>query len=285
LHLPVTIANTCSISVHTRPNYLIATVGFDVHAPQLPLDPTDARPALGAWCSVPAPFVAELLGHSGVEYVCLDTQHGLIGPDLLPAMLGSLAGCPVTPLVRVPSLDFAAIGRALDAGAGGVIIPMIDSAADAAAAAAACRFPPRGRRSYGPTRAALVHGESIEALDAHVRCIPMIETAAALADIDAICATPGVDGVYAGPVDLAISLGIPLADIPRSAEHAEALAVVVAAARRAGIFAGLHCTSGRAAQRAFELGFTMATGFSDTGLLRAASSHVADARRAATASP
>jgi 4-hydroxy-2-oxoheptanedioate aldolase len=223
---------------------------------------------VGAWCTIANGLVAELLGTTGVDYVCLDAQHGELGPADLIGLLTALAAAPVTPVVRVSANSAGEIGRALDAGAGAVIVPLVNSAEEAAAAAAACRFPPAGVRSYGPVRAGALQGRLPEDLDRHVRCIPMIETVEGVAAAEAICAVEGVDGVYVGPADLAISMGLPLSEMG-SPPHTAAIATVVEAARRAGVFAGKHCMSIADARAALDAGFTMVTAITDVSLLAA----------------
>jgi 4-hydroxy-2-oxoheptanedioate aldolase len=162
-----------------------------------------------------------------------------------------------TGVVRVPVNEPSWIGRALDAGAEAVIVPLVNSAAEAAAAARACRYPPNGVRSFGPMRSGLRTGLDPRVADESVACIVMIETREGLADVQRICATPGVDGVYIGPSDLAISLGHGTPAEGRALpEFGEALATVRAAASAAGIAAGMHCVDGAMAAESLKSGFT-----------------------------
>jgi 4-hydroxy-2-oxoheptanedioate aldolase len=178
----------------------------------------------GASCVIPSPVIAEALGRSGLDWVMIDCQHGLIGFEAMVGMLQALAISPVLPLVRVAANDPAEIARALDAGAGGVIVPMVGSRSEAEAAVRAVRYAPVGTRSWGPTRAlwrAPVATDPEEGL-----LFVMIETADAFRESEEIVGTPGVDGVWVGTSDLAVSLGLaPREHLhPRIREHVTELA-------------------------------------------------------------
>lgn len=169
----------------------------------------DGRPALNAWLTIPTGWTAELIAHAGFDAVTLDLQHGLIDDRTALEMLQAISTSAAVPLVRLPWNDPAAIMRALDAGAYGVICPMINTRVEAEAFVGACRYPPLGYRSYGPMRAAVYAGEDYyrHANDT-ILALALIETAEALANLEAIVTTPGLDGVYIGTVDLSISLGL-----------------------------------------------------------------------------
>lgn len=170
---------------------------------------TSGSAMFGAFCSVPDPFSAEVLGYAGFDWVCVDLQHGMIDEGDLLGILQGLESSGTPSLVRVRWNEPAAIMRALDTGADGVVVPMVSSARDAAAAVAACRFPPTGIRSWGPTRAALGRGDySVETANREVLCAVMIETREAMDALDDILAVPGVDAAFIGPSDLAIAHGI-----------------------------------------------------------------------------
>jgi 4-hydroxy-2-oxoheptanedioate aldolase len=201
------------------------------------------------------------------EYICIDCQHGLVDYTSLVPMLQAMARFDVTAVVRVASQDPAGIGKALDAGAEAVIVPMVDSAETAARVAAACRFPPRGTRSYGPTRAAVMFGGETAVLNDHVLCLVMIETEEGVNNADEIAATAGVDGVYIGPADLAISLGeTPGGLIP--GRHASAVAHILDRCRAHGIIPGIHAYDGATARQYSAMGFRMVTCAGDLRLLR-----------------
>jgi 4-hydroxy-2-oxoheptanedioate aldolase len=247
---------------------------------------------IGYWVTSDSAAIAERLASVGYDYICLDVQHGLLDyPGVLHgltavaaagagASAGAGAGAGAAGIVRVPPGDPAWIGRALDAGARGVIVPLISTAGQAAAAVAACRYPPTGQRSFGPVRSALAIGPAPRAADDQVACIVMIETAEGLRNAAAICAVPGVDAVYVGPSDLSISLGAddPVAGWARP-EFARALADIRAAAQAAGIGCGMHCSDGDAAARFLADGFTFVSISSDLTHIQAAGrEHLARAR-------
>ncbi|MDE3203351.1 MAG: aldolase [Acidobacteriota bacterium] len=224
---------------------------------------------VGSWCSTRDPFTVEVLTTDGVDFVCIDCQHGLADRASLPSLLPAVRGA-VTPLVRVASDDPAEIGRALDLGAGGVIVPMVETAAQAVTAVAACRYPPRGNRSYGPTRAGLTLGTDPGTLDSHPLCFVMIETPAGVDNAAAICRVDGLGGVYIGPADLAIGLGISPAAMLGDRRHEEAVGTVLEACRAEGRFAGIHTTGGADAATRLAVGFHLVSLPTDVTLLRAA---------------
>jgi 4-hydroxy-2-oxoheptanedioate aldolase len=223
--------------------------------------------AFGGWCTMGSPFSAELLGSSGFDYVCVDLQHGLSDLELGWTMVQALRGTDAAPVVRVPYNHTPWPGKALDAGAEAVIVPMVNSRADAEMAAAACRYPPLGVRSFGPVRSGLLLGDDPVAVNAAVVCLVMIETVHAVAAADEICSTPGVDGVYIGPADLSVSMSGSLAAMG-SQEHADALETVRRACERSGIVPGLHTGGGAQARAYAEAGFKMCTLGTDAALLR-----------------
>jgi 4-hydroxy-2-oxoheptanedioate aldolase len=162
---------------------------------------------------------------------------------------------------------------------------MVNSAAEAAAAVAHCRYPPLGARSYGPIRSELVIGPAPAVTNAAVVCLVMIETAAAVDAVEEICATPGVDGVYIGPVDLAISLGQTPRLGPVPGPHADAMERVRVACAANGLVAGVHAASGEQARQYVESGYQMVTVSSDLAMLRSyARTQLRNARQTDTAS-
>jgi 4-hydroxy-2-oxoheptanedioate aldolase len=227
--------------------------------------------AFGLWSVVPGSFGAEILSRTGVDYVCVDQQHGIIGYDAMVPMLQAIDAGGAAPITRVLSGDPYGIMKSLDAGAWGVIVPLVNSAADARSAVAACRYPPRGVRSFGPSRAAGVIGSGDpEVLEREVVCFVMVETREALDRVDEIASTPGLDGIYVGPSDLALSLGLPPTLEIGEDEHAEAIERVREACARNGIAAGIQAPSGEWARRHAEAGFDMVTVATDASLLRGA---------------
>lgn len=226
------------------------------------------KPALGLWSTLADTLAAEAIASLGPDYVCIDMQHGEAGASALVGLVQAVSAGGSVAIVRVPSNDAATIGRALDAGALGVVVPMVGSAEEAARAVAACRYPPAGVRSYGPFRARISLGSSEpERLD-QVACIAMLETRSGLEQLQEIAATEGLAAVYIGPSDLSLALGLP----PRSTEDArfvEAAQQILAACANNGVTPGMHCVDGTSAQKALEQGFKMVTVASDLAVLRA----------------
>ncbi len=240
----------------------------------------EGRTAFGLWSVVPGSIGAEILAGSGVDYVCVDQQHGVIDYDSAVPMFQAIRAEGAAPITRVLSNDPFLIMKALDAGAWGVIVPLVGSAEDAARAVSACRYPPRGIRSYGPVRAARVIGSSDpEDLAGGVLCIVMVETREGLERVEEIAATPGLDGIYIGPTDLALSLGLhPTLDV-REGEHARAIERIRVACHRNGIAAGIHTASGEGAREHAEAGFDMVTVAADATLLGSAARREVSAAR------
>jgi 4-hydroxy-2-oxoheptanedioate aldolase len=224
--------------------------------------------AFGGWCTMGSPFAAELLGSSGFDYVCVDMQHGLIDLELGWTLLQALRGTGATPVVRVPFNYTPWPGQALDAGAELVIVPMVNSREDAEVAVAACRYAPEGVRSFGPVRAGLLLGDDAPAVNRAVMCFVMIESVRAVESADSICSTAGVDGVYIGPADLAVSMCGSLAAMG-SREHGDAIETVRRACDRHQIVSGIHTGGGMQAKKFAEAGFKMCTLSTDASLLRA----------------
>lgn len=237
-----------------------------------------SKPAVGAWCVMPGSVSAEVMARAGFDWVCIDLQHGLIGYQEMVAMLQGVAVAGVPALVRVPWNDPSWIMKALDAGAAGVIVPLVNSPAEAAAAAAACRYPPDGYRSWGPVRASLgVADFTPELANRAVVCAVMVETVPALEQLDEIVSVAGVDAVFIGPSDFALSMGLP----PRSdePEHRRRLETVPAICHQHGVIAGIACGNAELMARWREAGYTMLAAPSDMVLLRKAAAELFDAVR------
>jgi 4-hydroxy-2-oxoheptanedioate aldolase len=224
------------------------------------------RASFGAWSTLPGTLAAEMMGRAGFDWVIIDSQHGgLTTGDLLPMIQAlQLGGTPA--VVRVPWTDAATIMRVLDFGATGVIVPMVNTAEEARLAASAMRYPPDGIRSFGPTRGG--YGSPSQANE-DVVLLVMIETAEALERVDEIAATPGVDGLFLGPVDLGLSLGQPLDWTGTDSVVAEATDKVVAAAARAGRFVGTVSFGPDHARDLVKRGIRFLTVGADMGYIRA----------------
>lgn len=222
---------------------------------------------LGLWLSSDHPAGAEVLGDLDFDYINVDMQHGTIDYATAVPVMRSLQNSSATLTCRVPWNEPGIIGKALDAGAMAIIIPMVNTVAEAEAATRACRYPPEGARSYGPIRAArLFDGDYGSEANAHVACIPMIETAQAVENLDAILDVPGIDAVYVGPADLSISLGLPPGSDNADQRFQDALTKIVAACKQRGIAAGIHSTPTLAPIR-LQQGFQMVTVQNDLGAL------------------
>lgn len=227
----------------------------------------DGLSTVGAWLSLASSVTAEVAARTGFDYVCIDAQHGALGIGDVTTMIQAIELGGSTPLVRVPWNEPGVIARALDAGAHGVIVPMINSADEAEAVVQACRYAPRGSRSYGPTAVGLRHGDYRAWAEANVAVIPMIETAKAIKNLDEILAVTGIDAVYVGPADLSLTLGLAPRNNDDRPEFTDALTRVVAASRNAGVVPGVHGV-GPIAMRRREQGFQMITVSNDLVAMR-----------------
>jgi 4-hydroxy-2-oxoheptanedioate aldolase len=234
--------------------------------------------ARGFWATVPSSVSVELIAANGPDFVCVDMQHGPIGLDSAVGMLQAIWAHGVTPLIRVPTNDPSAIMQALDAGALGVVVPLVSSPDEAAAAVAACRYPPRGIRSYGPLRASTVmRSREIADLE-QVACIVMVETLEGLEHLDAIAATEGLTGIYAGPADLSLVLGLEPLFRQKNRGHEEVIERIRLACERTGIVSGITCVGDTEhARHRLEQGFRMVAVGNDSVLLRSGSAEVLDA--------
>ncbi len=233
----------------------------------------EGKPAINGWCSIGNPFTAEIMAAQGYDSVTVDWQHGALDfPDLL-TMFQAMRASGVTPMARVPWLDPAAIMKALDAGAMGVICPMIDDRRQAEEFVSYMRYPPLGQRSFGPTRAGFAIPGYGTWMNGEVLALAMVETKEGMANLDAIAATPGLDGVYVGPADL--TLGTRDGRLPPGLDREEP--EMVALIRRIAevckdnrIKACLHCGTPEYAAKAIGWGYGLTTVSSDARLLAAA---------------
>jgi 4-hydroxy-2-oxoheptanedioate aldolase len=214
--------------------------------------------AFGAWLTIPSSVSAEAVAHAGHHYVCIDMQHGAIDYAAALSMITAVDAAGGTPFVRVPSNDFAAINRMLDAGALGVVVPMVNSAAEARAAVAACRYAPQGARSWGPVRAGFSAGpDYFKRANDLVACIVMVETKQAVDRLDEILDVPGIDAVYVGPSDLSITLGLP-PGLDNGGAFEEARVRIAKTCVARGVVAGMHASVALAPKHA-AAGYRMIT--------------------------
>lgn len=218
---------------------------------------------VGVWVSGTDPLMARKLAHTEADYVCIDMQHGTADYPQTLAMLMAMEGGSAIPIVRVPWNEPGIIGRVLDAGAMGVVVPMVNSVAEATAAVAACKYPPLGSRSNGPIVAADALGPDYDLhANDHIVCIPMIETVEALDAVEDIARVPGVDAFYIGPSDMSRSLGIPPTLEQMDQRFLDACTRIIDAAKANGIAPGVHSTPAMSADRLM-FGFQMVTVTSD----------------------
>lgn len=236
---------------------------------------------LGAWCMTPGALTAEALSRGGFDWVLVDMQHGCMDYETALAMIRAIDLGGAAPLVRVPWNDPGIIGRLLDAGADGVVIPMIQTVADAARAVDACLYPPKGRRSFGPVRVGLREGAGyfMKAND-DVLVIPMIETSEALSEVEAIAGTPGVDALFVGPFDLSIALGLAPGDNDGAPAFDAAIDKVCGAARAAGIATAV-LSNANVAPRRVSQGFRLVSVVTDLAVLSTAARAGLEAVKAA----
>lgn len=238
---------------------------------------------VGYWSVLDSPISNERLGMVGYDYIALDGQHGLMGySGILQNLMAIDAAYGPAGIVRVEANNAAVIGQALDAGARGVIVPLVNTAAEAAEAVRSARYPGAGggMRSYGPMRSGLRVGPKPADSDASVLVLVMIETAEGLSNVEEICAVEGVDGVYVGPSDLCLAVGGKFPNDPDvKVEFDAAIERVLAAAKASGKIPAVHTAAGEVAKERIAQGFTFITIASDlTHLEIAARAHLKAAK-------
>ena len=235
---------------------------------------------IGCWLSLANTYSAEAISKLGFDWVCIDLQHGMIDYPDLANMLPAISTTNATPIVRVPWNEPYEIMKVLDAGAYGVIVPMVNNRAEALQAVAACRYPPLGNRSFGPIRGALYGGKgyAVEAND-NIACIAMIETKEGIDNASDIITTPGLDGIYIGPADLALSMGLPAYGDQPQPEHLVVVKDILALCKHHKVAAGIHTSSLEYAQKYLALGFNFVTLGSESGhMMKNAATELAAAR-------
>ncbi len=246
----------------------------------------EGKAVVNGWLAIPSGFSAEVMAQCGWDSVTVDMQHGVQDYQSMVQCFQAMAAHPVTPLVRVPWNEPGIIGKALDGGAWGIICPMVSNRAEAQRLADACLYPPVGKRSNGPIRAAM-YGEASnyqKIANDEVLVIPMIETQEAIDNIEAILDVPGISGIYIGPSDLGFSLGmVPILD----RDEPKILGIyemLLRETKRRDLFAGLHNGTPAYAARMIDMGFRFVTVANDSGLMaRAAREAVTAVRKAAGA--
>jgi 4-hydroxy-2-oxoheptanedioate aldolase len=231
----------------------------------------EGKTAVNAWLTIPSAWSAELMAHAGYDSLTIDVQHGFADYSIALAMLQAISTTDTVPFVRPPWNEPGIIMRLLDAGAYGVICPMINSRAEAEAFVSACRYPPTGMRSTGPLRALLYAGDDyITHADETVLTLAMIETVEALEHVDEIAATPGLDGLYVGPTDLSKCMGLTELANYKDPALLRAMDKVLAAAEKHSRLPAAHANTPENAIMLSRRGYRLVTPVSDTPILRAA---------------
>ncbi|MCH7552875.1 MAG: 2,4-dihydroxyhept-2-ene-1,7-dioic acid aldolase [Chloroflexi bacterium] len=227
------------------------------------------KPVSFAWMSTADGYAAELVANAGFDAMVLDMQHGMgIGPDRATAWLQAVSTTETVPFVRVPWNEPAYIQWVLDAGAYGVIVPLVGSREEAEKAGGACRYSPIGYRSVGPNRSRFYAGSDyMQHANEEIICLVMIEDIKAIDRLDEIAQAPGIDGFYVGPADLAQTMGVAPFQYRESDAHAEACQKILDAAKAHGLVAGIHCASPEEALHRFEQGFRCCPIFGDGSAL------------------
>lgn len=232
---------------------------------------SEGSAAISGWLSIGNSYSAEIVAASGLDCVTVDLQHGMVDVQTMISMLQAISTTQATPFVRVPKMEPSIIMKVLDAGSYGIICPMVNSKEDAQQLVSASLYPPRGDRSFGPTRGLLYGGSDYTkyANETLVR-LAMIETVEGLQAVEQICAVPGLDGIFIGPNDLSLALGKEAVADPVNSDVCDAITLCLQAARAAGKHAGIFCPSGTVAARRIADGFDFVVPNSDANLLKIA---------------
>jgi 4-hydroxy-2-oxoheptanedioate aldolase len=231
----------------------------------------DGVNCVGGWAAIPDPFACEVYAAQGWDSVTIDMQHGAGNiNDAVPMLVAIQSAGDATPLVRVPWNDPGQIMRALDAGAMGIICPMINTKSEAEALVRSGRYPPMGERSFGPYRAAQYGADYWQKANEEILLFAMVETRQAVNNLEEILSVKGISGVYVGPSDLSLSLGKPPTLDPTDKEVLAAIDTIVKTTRKKGLIAGVHTDGPATALRRFEAGFQMCTILNDVRLMAVA---------------
>jgi 4-hydroxy-2-oxoheptanedioate aldolase len=229
---------------------------------------------INGWCSIPSSFSAEIMAHQGFDSITIDMQHGLVDYQVATTMLQAISTTSVIPMTRMPWNDPGMLMKILDAGSYGVICPMINTPEDAESLVRACKYPPRGFRSFGPIRAKYYGGGGIHGggdyhhyADQETLVIPQIETRQAIENLDAILQVPGISAVYIGPSDLAMALGKEPRKGQNEPEVVEARKIILETCKKHGIPAGIHTNSTDVAIAMIRDGFQLTSIQSDDRFL------------------
>lgn len=237
--------------------------------------------AVNGWLAIPSSYSAEAMAHQGWDTLTIDLQHGMVDYQAMIPMLQAISTTATVPVVRVPWLEPGILMKTLDAGAYGVICPMVNTREDAQKLVACTRYAPRGMRSFGPVRALLYGGADYpQHANDTIVSFAMIETAQALDNLDAILSVEGLDAVYIGPSDLSLALGCPPAFDDVAPPVAQAIDHILARAKAHGVVAGIHNGTPEAALARAAKGFQFVTVSSDARLMVAGAQQVLGRMRA-----
>lgn len=235
---------------------------------------------VNGWLAIPNSFSAETMAHQGWDSLTIDLQHGVVDYTSMVPMLQAVSTTNTVPVVRVPWLEPGIIMKTLDAGAYGVICPMVNTRADAEKLVAWTHYAPKGTRSFGPVRALLYGGADYpQHANDTIVAFAMIETAQALENLDDILATPGLDAVYIGPSDLSLALGCKPTFDDLDPKAADAVQHILARAKAHGIVAGIHNGTPEAALKRIAMGFQFVTISSDARLMAAGAQQIVNTMR------
>jgi 4-hydroxy-2-oxoheptanedioate aldolase len=226
---------------------------------------------VNGWLAIPNSYSAEVMAHQGWDSVTIDLQHGPVDFQTAVTMLQAISTTSAVPMARVPWNEAAIMMKLLDAGAYGLICPMINTKEEAEQFVNFCRYPPLGTRSMGPNRAVQYGGADYwQGANEEVILLAMIETRKGVENLDAILSVKGIDGVYVGPSDLSMSLGKPPTLDPSDPEVVSFIELIAKKVRAKGLIAGVHCDGAKTALRRFEQGYQLATILNDARLMATA---------------
>ena len=226
---------------------------------------------VNGWLSIPSAFSAEIMAHQGFDSLTVDMQHGVVDYQTAVTMLQAVSTTSTIPLARVTWNDPALLMKILDAGVFGVICPMVSTPAQAEAMVKACKYPPQGYRSWGPGARLHLCGRRLRrpCQRTTLLVMPMIETAEALENLDAILQVPGIDAVYVGPSDLSLAMGYRPSLDQEEPAVVEALRRIVATCKKYGVIAGLHNNTPQYALKMIQEGFQFVTIASESRFMAA----------------
>jgi 4-hydroxy-2-oxoheptanedioate aldolase len=236
--------------------------------------------AVNGWLAIPNSFATEVMAHQGWDSLTVDMQHGMVDYHAAVGMLQAISTTETMPVVRVPFLEPGIIMKSLDAGAYGIICPLINTRADAEALVSYARYAPQGGRSFGPTRA-LIYGGPDYAQKANetIFVMAMLETQQAMDNLEAILTVPGLDAVYIGPSDLGLSLGGTPKPDQTDPKIVAAIDKILESSKKHGVVPGIHCGSPSYAKQMVDKGFQFVTILSDARLLAASAKEAVAACR------